>query len=73
MSVDGISAILDCPFYLMHFNDFCFSESTKRYYPAEVAICKFSLRNGVKVGDVYHSFINPGNFIGKRSKLFILP
>lgn len=44
----------------MHINDFCYWESGNRHYPAEIALAKFNLKNGIIKEDVYHSLIQPG-------------
>lgn len=43
---------------IFHVNTFCYSVTNKRYYPAEIAVSKFNLRDGV--WDVYHTFCHPG-------------
>lgn len=45
---------------IFHVNTFCYSPTHKRHYPAEIAIAKFNLRDGV--WDVYHAVCNPGIF-----------
>ena len=44
--------------FLIHVNIFVKTDDDELYYPAEMAICKFSVRDGVL--DTYHTFIDPG-------------
>ncbi|GJQ82854.1 mael [Trypoxylus dichotomus] len=54
------NTIADQYFYLMHINEFCYWEKGNTYYPAEIALGKFNLRNGIIIEDVYHTFVHPG-------------
>lgn len=53
---DGSSLKNHC-FYLIHTNVYCYWGEKKKYIPAEVAISKFNLTNGVL--DTYHVFPAP--------------
>ncbi|KAK3921279.1 Protein maelstrom-like protein [Frankliniella fusca] len=50
-------------FFLIHSNVYCYWGQQKRYIPAEVAISKFNLKNGVI--DTYHVFPAPNTDNGE--------
>lgn len=55
----------------MHINEFCYWDRENRYFPAEIALGKFNLRNGIINTDVYHALVHPGRvlfFFNKISK-----
>lgn len=55
ITVPGVDK-MDIEFYILHLNYYLL---TKNYcYPAELAVCKFSLKNGLE--DYLHMLINPG-------------
>ncbi|KRT81651.1 hypothetical protein AMK59_5331 [Oryctes borbonicus] len=54
------NTIKDQYFYLMHVNAFCHWEKEDRHFPAEIALAKFNLRNGIITEDVYHKLVHPG-------------
>lgn len=58
------------PIYLIHVNKFCRTEDKDDpiYYAAELAICKFSVLEGII--DTYHTFLNPGNLCSIQINLF---
>lgn len=47
-------------FYIVHVNTFCYVSNENRYYPAEIAVCRFSLQKGVLEKGVYHAICHPG-------------
>ncbi|XP_022912783.1 protein maelstrom homolog [Onthophagus taurus] len=49
-------------FYLIHINNFLYHDISRKYYPAEIALGKFNLQNGIIKNEVYHSVIYPGKF-----------
>ncbi|KAF5308908.1 hypothetical protein FQR65_LT00608 [Abscondita terminalis] len=48
-------------FYIIHVNYFCYCNTDKRYYPAEVGIAKFDLLNGVTDNNVFNAICKPGS------------
>ncbi|KAF2896622.1 hypothetical protein ILUMI_09553 [Ignelater luminosus] len=57
----GVGGIIaDQPFYIVHMNHFCYCNATNEYIPAEMAVCRFTLREGVTPENVYHEIVKPG-------------
>ncbi|KAK9753892.1 piRNA pathway germ-plasm component [Popillia japonica] len=54
------NTILDDYFYLMHINEFCYWEKEDQYFPAEIALGKFNLREGIIKEDIFHMLVHPG-------------
>lgn len=46
-------------FYFIHINNFCYSNTDQRYYPAEIAVVQFNFSNGIE--KIFHRLIKPGN------------
>ncbi|XP_060530626.1 protein maelstrom 1 isoform X2 [Cylas formicarius] len=59
-NMKGPEALANETFFIIHFNIFCYHQSSNQYYPAEVAAVCFNLKDGVKAGNVFHEFILPG-------------
>lgn len=55
--------IADEVFHFIHINYFCFCNSERRYYPAEIAVARFTLQNGILSENVFHNIIHPGKNI----------
>lgn len=51
---------MDKVFYVGFVNYYCEVVTQNRYYPAEIAVVRFSLRNGVDINDIYHIIFNSG-------------
>ncbi|XP_025835039.1 protein maelstrom homolog [Agrilus planipennis] len=47
-------------FHLISINEFCFFNGNKRFIPAEIAVIKFNLQDGVIADNVFHYIIKPG-------------
>jgi len=52
--------IADEMFYFIHVNYFCYC-TNKQYYPAEIAVARFTLREGVTPDNVFHMMCKPGS------------
>ncbi|XP_019878625.2 protein maelstrom homolog [Aethina tumida] len=47
-------------FFVIHINNFCYRQTVDKYYPAEIALLKFNLRDGVQEKNIFHSMVHPG-------------
>ncbi|XP_017769655.1 PREDICTED: protein maelstrom homolog isoform X2 [Nicrophorus vespilloides] len=47
-------------FHILHFNTFCYCDSNQKHYPAEVAMVRFNLNEGIEDGNMFSSIIQPG-------------
>lgn len=50
-------------FYIVHVNTFCYVTTANMYYPAEIAVCRFSLEKGVTENGVFHKMCHPGEIL----------
>lgn len=50
-------------FYILHINYFCYVSGENQYYPAEIALSRFNLQNGVTEKDTYHAMCKPGMYV----------
>lgn len=59
------NAFANITFYLAHVNHYC--QVGDKYYPAEIAVIRFNLKDGVSSSDVLHSILDIGDLpIGFR-------
>ncbi|XP_066146624.1 protein maelstrom isoform X1 [Euwallacea fornicatus] len=47
-------------FFLVHCNIFCYLGAEDRFWPAEIALLAFDLKDGVKPENVFHRMVQPG-------------
>ncbi|CAH0560062.1 unnamed protein product [Brassicogethes aeneus] len=47
-------------FFVLYINSFVYQETEDRYFPAEIGLLSFNLREGVLQENIYHSMIQPG-------------
>lgn len=64
----NFSALLTKEFHIIHINYYCETD-TRHFIPAEIAIAKFSLGEGVI--DTLHKFVSPGKFITRAKLIYI--
>lgn len=50
-------------FFFIYTNYFCYYENKKVYFPAEISICSFTLKDGVLEENVFHKLIHPGTIL----------
>ncbi|XP_019865850.1 protein maelstrom homolog [Aethina tumida] len=47
-------------FFIIHINTFCYRDTEDKYYPAEIALLQFNLRDGVHEKNIFHRMVHPG-------------